>query len=61
MCEEGIYITVHKLIYNNVVVSYVILMRGLVSISKKDQKRRRKGRKKSEEGRLSDRGRGEEE
>lgn len=49
MCRnvrEGIYITVHKLIYNNVVVSYVILMRVLVSISKKTRKRRRKGRKK---------------
>ena len=48
MCRnvmEGIYITVHKLIYNNVVVSYDILMRVPVSISKKTRKRR-KGRKK---------------
>lgn len=60
--REGIYITVHKLIYNNVVVSYVILMSPCLN-KQKDQKRRRKreGRK-SEEGRFrkseSDRGGG---
>lgn len=53
--REGIYITVHKLIYNNVVVSYVILMRVLVSISKKTRKRRRK--RKEERVRKGDSGR----
>ena len=57
--KEAIYITVHKLIYNNVVVSYDI------SISKKKKKTEKEGEKegrKSEEGKCrkgeTDEGRG---
>lgn len=61
--KEGIYITVHKLIYNNVVVSYDILMSPCLNKQKKPEKEEgeKEGRK-SEEGKRrkseTDKGRG---
>ena len=44
--KEAIYITVHKLIYNNVVVSYDILMSPCLNKQKKKKKKNRIRRRK---------------
>ena len=48
--KEAIYITVHKLIYNNVVVSYDILMSPCLNKQKKKKKQKKK--EKMKEGRV---------